>query len=154
MKKYCVQICLLCSLSGLAQEELPQYASMVSRFAALYNAEDYQGIYDIYDVNMQKAMTPEENTQFFTDNVNRIMGSIQEWEFIGFQRGAHVYRTSFERALTNIMVSLSPADNRINGLYIAPAEPVAYPVLERNTTKMIVPFKEEVFVYRGRHMTK
>ena len=149
MKKFVVLVCFISSFNSLAQEELPQYASVVARFAALYNAQDYQGIYNIYDVNMQKAMTPEENLQFFTENVNRVMGAIKEWEFIGFQRGAHVYRTSFERALTNIMISLSPQDNRINGFYIAPARPVGIPVLDRNSTKMILPFKEEVFVFWG-----
>ncbi len=134
---------------GYSQNELPQYANMISQIAALYNAQDYQGIYRLYDENMQKALTPEENRKFFSENVNRIMGNIREWQFIGYQRGAHVYRTSFEKALTNLMLSISGQNNRINGFYIAPARPIGIPVLERNTTKMILPFKEEVFVYWG-----
>lgn len=137
--------------TGLAysQTELPQYSTIIAQLASLYNAQDYQGIYELYDVNMQKALTPAENQQFFSENVNRIMGNINEWEFIGFQRGAHVYRTSFERALSNIMISLSGQNNKINGFYIAPPKPLGIPVLERNTTKMILPFREEVFVYWG-----
>ncbi|WP_373019099.1 peptidoglycan DD-metalloendopeptidase family protein, partial [Muriicola sp.] len=115
----------------------------------LYNAQDYQGIYRLYDENMQKAITQEENRKFFTDNVNRIMGNIKEWEFIGFQRGAHVYRTLFDKALTNLMLTISGQNNRIVGFYIAPARPIGIPVLERNTTKMIIPLQEEVFVYWG-----
>lgn len=142
---------LLFLYTGLAysQTELPQYSTIIAQLASLYNAQDYQGIYELYDVNMQKALTPAENQQFFSENVNRIMGDINEWEFIGFQRGAHVYRTSFERALSNIMISLSGQNNKINGFYIAPPKPLGIPVLERNTTKMILPFREEVFVYWG-----
>lgn len=142
---------LLLLAYGLAfsQDEMPQYANAVSQFASLYNAQDYQGIYELYDVNMKKALTQEENRQFFTENVNRIMGSIIEWEFVGYQRGAHVYRTSFDRALSNIMISLSTQDNKINGFYIAPPRPIGIPILERNRTKMMIPFKEEVFVYWG-----
>ncbi|MEY8019383.1 peptidoglycan DD-metalloendopeptidase family protein [Muriicola sp. SD30] len=142
---------LLFLYSGLAysQTELPQYSTIIAQLASLYNAQDYQGIYELYDVNMQKALTPAENQQFFSENVNRIMGDINEWEFIGFQRGAHVYRTSFERALSNIMISLSGQNNKINGFYIAPPKPLGIPVLERNTTRMILPFREEIFVYWG-----
>jgi hypothetical protein len=136
---------------GLAfsQVEMPQYENAVAQFASLYNAQDYQGIYELYDVNMKKALTPEENRQFFTENVNRIMGNIKEWEFVGYQRGAHVYRTLFDRALSNVMITLSAKDNKINGFYLAPPRPLGVPILERNTTKMIIPLEEEVFVYWG-----
>lgn len=148
MKKSFLLLLLTYGLS-FSQAELPQYAYTVSQFASPYNAQDYQGIYQLYDENMKKALTPEENRQFFTENVNRIMGSIKEWEFVGYQRGAHVYRTLFDRALSNVMISLSVQDNKINGFYIAPPKPIGIPILERNSTKMIIPFKEEVFVYWG-----
>jgi len=148
MRKFIVLLLFTCGIA-FPQSELPQYSNMISQLANLYNAQDYQGIYRLYDENMQKALTPEENRQFFTDNVNRIMGNIRDWEFIGFQRGAHVYRTSFDRALSNIMISISGQNNKINGFYIAPPKPLGIPVLERNTTKMIIPFREEVFVYWG-----
>jgi hypothetical protein len=142
---------LLLLTYGLAfsQVEMPQYENVVAQFASLYNAQDYQGIYEMYDVNMKKALTPEENTQFFTENVNRIMGNIKEWEFVGYQRGAHVYRTLFDRALSNIMITLSAKDNKINGFYMAPPRPLGVATLERNTTKMIIPLKDEVFVFWG-----
>lgn len=132
-----------------SQDEMPRYANAVTQFASLYNAQDYQGIYELYDVNMQKALTPEENMQFLSENVNRIMGSIKEWEFIGYQRGAHVYRTLFDRALSNVMISLSSQDNKISGFYISPPRPLGIRILDRNSTKMIIPFEEEVFVYWG-----
>lgn len=148
MKKYFLLFFLTYGLT-FSQEEMPQYANAVSQFASLYNAEDYQGIYELYDVNMKKALTPEENSQFFRENVYRIMGNIKEWEFVGYQRGAHVYRTLFDRALSNVMISLSTQDNKINGFYMAPPRPLGIQILERNTTKMIIPFEEEVFVYWG-----
>ncbi|MBT8281899.1 MAG: peptidoglycan DD-metalloendopeptidase family protein [Muriicola sp.] len=144
-----LSLLLLCSGLAFSQTEMPQYSMIIGQLANLYNAQDYQGIYELYDVNMKKALTPEENEQFFEQNVNRLMGNINEWEFIGFQRGAHVYRTSFDRALSDIMITLSGQNNKINGFYIAPPRPVGIPVLERNTTRMILPFREEVFVYWG-----
>jgi hypothetical protein len=148
MKKSFILLLLTYGLA-FSQVEMPQYENAVAQFASLYNAQDYQGIYELYDVNMKKALTPEENKQFFTENVNRIMGNIKEWEFVGYQRGAHVYRTLFDRALSNVMITLSAKDNKINGFYMAPPRPLGVPILERNTTKMIIPFEEEVFVYWG-----
>jgi hypothetical protein len=148
MKKYFLLLFCMCTVA-YSQNELPRYANAVSQFATLYNAQDYQGVYELYDVTMKKALTEEENRQFLSDNVNRVMGNIQEWEFVGYQRGAHVYRTLFDRALTDIMISLSPQDNKINGFYIGPPKPLGVAILERNATKMIIPFEEEVFVYWG-----
>ena len=148
MRKSIVVLYLFCGLA-FGQMELPQYSGVISQIANLYNAQDYQGIYRLYDENMQKALTQEENRQFFTENVNRIMGNMKEWEFIGYQRGAHVYRTYFDRALTNLMITLNAKNNKIAGFYIAPARPIGIPILERNRTRMIIPFREEVFVYWG-----
>lgn len=148
MNRILVLLFLMYSGLSFSQDELPNYANIVSKFSTLYNAQDYQGIYNMYDVNMKKAMTSEENIAFFTEKVNRLMGNINAVQFIGFQRGAHVYRATFERALSNILMSLNSQD-KINGLYIAPPEPVGIPILERNITNMNLPFNEEIFVYWG-----
>ncbi len=148
MKKYFLLLFWMC-IVGYSQDEMPGYANAVSQFASRYNAQDYQGVYELFDVNMKKALTPEENRQFLSENVNRVMGNIQEWEFVGYQRGAHVYRTLFDRALTDILISLSAQNNKINGFYISPPKPSGTPILERNTTRMIIPFEEEVFVFWG-----
>lgn len=148
MKKSLLPLLLFCGVV-FSQEEMPQYANALSQFAFLYNAQDYQGVYELYDENMKKALTPEENRQYLAGNLNRLMGNIKEWEFVGFNKGAHVYRTLFDRAMSDIMISLSLKNNKISGFYMSPPKPFGVPILERNSTKMIIPFEEEVFVYWG-----
>ncbi len=131
-----------------SQEELPNYATMATEFSSRYNAQDYKGVYELYDADMQKAITYEETHLFFTNNVNRLMGDIVEMQFIGLKQGAHVYRTTFDRSLADIILSLNP-QNKINGFYISPVQGNEFPKLERNLTPMILPFEEEVFVFWG-----
>ena len=131
-----------------SQEELPIYANMVTEFSSRYNAQDYKGVYELYDADMQKAITFEETRIFFTNNVNRLMGSIVTMKFIGLKQGAHLYRTTFDRSIADIILSLNP-QNKINGLYISPVQGNEFPKFERNTTPMKLPFEEEVFVYWG-----
>ena len=134
--------------TAFSQEELPNYATMASEFSSRYNAQDYKGVYNLYDADMQKAITYEETQLFFTNNVNRLMGNIVAMQFIGLKQGAHLYRTTFDRSIADIILSLNP-QNKINGLYISPVQGNEFPKLERNTTPMILPFEGEVFVYWG-----
>jgi len=131
-----------------SQEEMLNYATMAAEFSSRYNAQDYKGVYDLYDADMQKAITFEETQIFFTNNISRLMGNIIAMQFIGLKQGAHLYRTTFERSIADIILSLNP-QNKINGLYISPVQENEFPKLERNTTSVMLPFEEEVFVYWG-----
>ncbi len=130
------------------QEEMGNYASAASEFMSLYNSSDYAGIFDRFNDDMKKAMPRENTIEFFSQNVNGLMGNITEMQFVAMKQGAHIYRTSFERAIADIAISLSPS-NQIMGLMISPVQPSDLKVLERNTTEMILPFNEEVFVFWG-----
>ena len=148
MRKCIVLIIVFVSFSGNAQEEFGNYAGISSRFMALYNGGDYDGIFKLFDVDMKKALPREQTIEFLANNVNKTMGLIQKMEFNKLRNGAHVYRTTFDNAVADITISLNP-NNEINGLYIAPARTIEKPVIERNITEMILPFNEEWFVFWG-----
>ncbi|WP_299532434.1 peptidoglycan DD-metalloendopeptidase family protein [Ulvibacterium sp.] len=145
-------LCALAFVVGItsshSQEELGNYAVASAEFMALYNNADYEGIFNRFDADMKKALPRERTLRFFTQNVNNIMGNIQSMQFFGFKRGAHLYRTVFDRAVADVLISLNTR-NEISGLYISPSKPLDFPLLERNSTPMILPFREEWFVYWG-----
>jgi len=145
-------LCTLIFAMGLLplypQEELGNYAVASSEFMALYNNADYEGIFNLFDADMKKALPRERTLRFFTQNVNGLMGNIQSMDFFGFKRGAHLYRAVFDNAVADVLISLNTR-NEISGLYISPSKPLDFPLLERNITPMILPFKEEWFVYWG-----
>ncbi|MFS4455938.1 DUF3887 domain-containing protein [Maribacter sp. 2304DJ31-5] len=148
MKKILLPLFVTIGLAVYGQEEQGNYSAIAKRFMDLYNGSDYDGIFKLFDADMKKALPQERTLQFFSDNVNRNMGAIKTMELNRLHNGAHVYRTIFDKALADISISLNP-NNEINGLYISPVRNIENPILERNTTQMILPFKEEWFVFWG-----
>ena len=136
----CFQVC--------AQEEQPNYARIVQVFTEQYNGGNYDAIYELYDVGMKKAFTQMETRNFFGENVNSLTGGIRSTQFVGLRDGAHVYRVEFDRSMADMVISLN-AKSQISGLFISPPKPLGTPIIERNTTPMILPFEEEWFVYWG-----
>ncbi len=145
---FTVVLFISCWSFAQGQEELGNYANAASEFMSLYNNGDYERVFGLFDDDMKKAMPREQTIRFFDQNVSALMGNINEMKFYELKQGAHVYRTSFERSIADITISLNP-QNQINGLFISPPKPLDLLVFERNTTKMIVPFNEECFVFWG-----
>lgn len=134
--------------SSFPQEEQGSYAEAAAEFMSRYNDGDYIAIFDRFNVDMKKALPREQTLAFFEQNVNNLMGDITEMRFDRIDKGAHIYRTDFERAVAEVVISLTP-QNMINGLVIKPLKDDEVPILERNVTKMMLPFKEEWFVFWG-----
>ena len=135
-------------LSVFSQEEQVNYAGVAADFRSLYNGGNYEGIFELFDVNMKKALPRQKTVRFFTENVNGIMGGIKDMQFYGLKQGAHIYRTIFDKAVADVLISLDTKNN-INGLYISPPKSLDMSILERNSTEMILPFNEEWFVFWG-----
>ena len=116
MKKVIFTLLFLtgCLTFAQDQEELGNYANVASEFMSRYNSSDYAGVFDLFNDDMKKAMPREKTIEFLSQNVNSLMGNITEMQFVKMKQGAHVYRTSFERAMADITISLS-LQNQISG---------------------------------------
>ncbi|MFK8059786.1 MAG: DUF3887 domain-containing protein [Polaribacter sp.] len=121
--------------------EKVNYKEVSKIFFKHFNSENYEAIYNMFDVNMQNTL-PLKKTNLFFKGLAERSGKITIMSFSELQRSAHIYKTNFEKAVKNILISLNN-DNKINGLYIRPFIPKNLPVVDRNTTKMILPFNEE-----------
>ncbi|MEA1784537.1 peptidoglycan DD-metalloendopeptidase family protein [Arenibacter sp. GZD96] len=146
-------LCLLLLFQGVSfygQGALGNYNLAATNFMSLYNNGDYVGIFGLFDADMKKALPQQNTISFFSQNVKAKMGNIQDMQFLEFKNGAHVYRTYFDKATADILISLNP-NNKINGLYISPPKPLTIPILDRNLTPMQLPFNlnEEWFVFWG-----
>jgi len=84
---------------------------------------------------------------FFTNNVSPL-GEITNMEFIKVENGFNYYLTEFGSAKFETLMALD-LNGKINGFTIVPHKDENLPKLERNRTKMILPFKEEWFVVWG-----
>ncbi len=148
MKNNIVILFILFSLFSFSQEEKENYSEVALKFKSFYNESNYQAIFNMFDDSMKKALPLPSATDFFKQSLNEPAGKIMSMEFYKTKQSAHIYKTTFERALLDVLISLDQSD-QINGLYVSQHVPDDQVKLERNSTKMILPFNEKWFVFWG-----
>jgi Peptidase family M23/Protein of unknown function (DUF3887) len=149
MKAIIFSFVLTFIISGsFAQTETAAYKTVADKFEMNYNAGSYDSIFSMFDGNMQNAL-PLEKTIDFLSGLKEQAGQIKKKQFTKYVNGTvAVYKTNFEKALFAINMSLDK-DSKINGLFIKPFVDESQPKLLRNTTKLILPFKDEWTVVWG-----
>ncbi|RLD29942.1 MAG: peptidase M23 [Bacteroidetes bacterium] len=147
MKNLLLVLIFISSTNSFSQEQ-DNYKEVASKFQTLFNAEDYESIFNMYDDNMKSALPLEKSNAFFAQNLRAGLGKILTMEFYKTKQTAYIYKTTFENGIFDILISLDQ-NNAINGLYVSPYKPDNLPKLERNITKMMLPFNEEWFVFWG-----
>ncbi|MCB0446890.1 MAG: peptidoglycan DD-metalloendopeptidase family protein [Gelidibacter sp.] len=148
MKRLILLIAVLVSTYSFSQEEKDNYASVAKSFETFFNEGQYESIFNLFDNEMKAALPLDKTKEFLGSNLRQNLGKIQSMTFLKTKETAHIYKTAFENGLFDILLSLNEA-NQINGLYVSQHVPDNLPTLERNITKMILPFKEEWFVFWG-----
>ena len=143
-----IAITLTANLS-FAQTEKETYKVVAEKFVKNYNADRFEIIFSMFSDEMKKAVPLDKITSFLT-NLKSQAGKITKREFVKYESGnVALYKTNFERALYGLNLSLDHNSN-INGFLVKPfKDPRNLPKMERNTTKLILPFKGEWTVFWG-----
>jgi len=139
---------ILVMKTASAQTEKLIYKTAGDTFEKHYNADDFDGVFKLFADVMQKAL-PIDNTKDFLGQLKTDAGKITKREFIKYNNGTYAaYKTTFERALIALNISVDEA-GKINGLFVKAYTDENLPKIERNTTKLILPFKDEWTVVWG-----
>ncbi|MFD2822286.1 DUF3887 domain-containing protein [Lacinutrix iliipiscaria] len=146
MKKILLIIIMMFSVLSFSQEE-EVYKEASNKFMKYFNAAKYDSIFSMFDTNM-KAALPQEKTVVFFEDIHRNLGEMKAMTFTKTKQTAHIYKTTFDKGLRDILIYLN-AENEIGGLFISPHKPENLKKIERNITKMSLPFNEEWFVFWG-----
>jgi murein DD-endopeptidase MepM/ murein hydrolase activator NlpD len=139
MKFLLLPLLLICVIqTAVAQTEKSINKAAADNFEKSYNADDFEGVFNLFADVMQKAL-PMDKTKEFLNGLKTTGGKITQREFIKYTNGTYAaYKTKFERALRTVNISVDGA-GKINGLFVAAyTDPTV-----RNTTKLILPFKDE-----------
>ncbi len=132
-----------------AQEGNARYAEVARHFQEAYNSGEYDQVYGMFDAVMQQELPAEKLALLFGQQVKPGLGLIREMELNQVSGSAHIYKSTFEKGVMDISISLN-ADGLINGLYLKPHSPVSKGAeLPRNTTPVRLPFNGTWFVYWG-----
>lgn len=97
---------------------------------------------------MQTALPLDKTTDFLTGLMSQA-GQMITREFIKYENGSYAsYKTKFERATFAVNISVDN-DSKINGLFVKPFIDANLPKMDRNSTKLMLPFKGEWTVIWG-----
>ncbi len=131
-----------------AQVESLNSKKVVEQFEMFYNQNDYKSIFEMFSPETQKAL-PLEKIYEFLSGLNSQAGKINTRKFIKYQKGTFaLYKTEFEK--TTLGLNLSINDNsKINGIFVNAFIDESIPKIERNITKLQLPFKKEWTVIWG-----
>jgi len=129
------------------QKEKMTYKTVADSFEINYNNDNFDAIFSSFSSEMQKAL-PVEQTKEFLFGLKKQSGKILKREFVSYEQTYASYKTKFERAIFSLNISVDE-NNKINGLLVKPFKEANLPKMVRNTTKLMLPFKEEWNVIWG-----
>jgi murein DD-endopeptidase MepM/ murein hydrolase activator NlpD len=129
------------------QTEKGTYRAVADSFEVNYNSDNFETIFASFSPEMQAAL-PLDKTKDFFNGLKQQAGKILKREFVKYEQTYASYKTTFERALFAVNISIDN-NSKINGLYVRPFRADNLPKLERNITKLIMPFNGEWTVVWG-----
>ena len=129
------------------QTENVAYKIIAEKFETYYNAEKYDSIFSMFSTEMANFQ-PSDKTKELLNGLNSQVGKITKRQFVNYQASYASYKTNFERGLGTLNISI---DNnlKIKGLLIKPFSDDNLPKLERNMTKLTLPFNDEWTIVWG-----
>ena len=133
---------------SFAQTETAALKKVAAEFEKNFNANDFEGIFIQFSSPMQTAVPLDKLTNFLT-NLSSEAGQITKLTFVKYQNGGlALYKTNFERKLLGFNLSID-GNSEINGMQFIPFKEDNLPKMERNISKLILPFKGEWTVFWG-----
>ena len=129
------------------QIEKSAYKTVSAGFETKFNAGEFDSIFADFSPEMKSAL-PIEKTKEVLSGLKSQLGKIEKREFVGYEQTYAIYKTNFERGVLSVNISVDD-QSKINGLFFKPFVANNLPKPERNTTKMILPFKDEWTVIWG-----
>jgi len=125
---------------AFGQTEKIANKSVADSFETNYNSDNFEAIFSGFSIEMQNAL-PLDKTKEFLTGLKTQAGRITKKQFVKYEQSYASYKTNFERALFAVNISVDD-NSKINGLFVKPFKESNLPKLVRNTTKLILPFKD------------
>ncbi|NOT52528.1 MAG: peptidoglycan DD-metalloendopeptidase family protein [Chitinophagaceae bacterium] len=135
-------------ISCKGQKESPGKTSVADKLVGYYNRAHYDSIFHLFDPEMKKALPLKKTNEFFSE-MQKASGEIMKYEFKEKVQTASRYKTVFSNDIYWMSISEN-TKGEIDGLYFTVYDGTdAASSTARNTTKMILPFEGEWFVFWG-----
>jgi hypothetical protein len=136
---------VMSNIFGQTQKVASKIAA--ENFEKYFNLDDFETVFNLFDAKMQKALPLEKTVQFLTSLISQA-GKISKREFLKYDQTYASYKTNFESGIFLLNISID-SSAKINGLFVKPFKENNLPKMERNLTKLKLPFKGEWTVIWG-----
>lgn len=149
MKNILLMLTLTIAMTSVqSQEEKIANKQAAEKFENFYNKGSYENIFSLFSTEMQAAL-PLDKTKAFLAGMRAQAGLITKREFMRYDNGPYAaYKTQFEKSLAILRIAVN-ANNQISGFFVAPYQADNQPVIERTSTKLILPFNGSWNVFWG-----
>ena len=138
-------LCLGLLNTTFSQSQVEINKAVNVKFVNFYNAEKYDSIVSLFSPEMNTSLPLAKFSQV-CNGLKVQMGKISNSRFVRFQNPTAFYETVFINGKLGLYITLN-ARNEIAGLLFKAYTEV--PAIERNSTKMSLPFKGEWTVFWG-----
>lgn len=133
--------------STCGQTEKGNIKIVADKFEENFNSSKYDTVFAMFSKDMQDFL-PLIKTKEYITNTRVQLGQIIRRDFKKYEKSYAVYKGYFENGLFDILISVD-SNSKINGLSIRPFQADNLPVLNRNKTKLSLPFTGEWTVVWG-----
>ena len=134
-------------VTGIGQAQELNYLQQVDTFKTLFNKGDAQSIFDMMNSNVQEQLG-YTTVEGIVRDYREAFGDIQSAEFLEKGNQSEVYMLNFVRGKQKMALSLDDQD-KLKGLRFMPVSEDVTPKIERNLTRLSMPFRGEWFTVWG-----
>lgn len=135
------------SLGELNGVDISNYNSVSNKFVDYYNNNQYNYIFEMFSDEMKKASPSGSITDFFA-GLKKTNGNIISKEYVKTNTPWVIFKVKFEGSIYSLKIALDN-ENKVSGLNIEQFTQETLPAIERNTTKLWLPFTGEWYVVWG-----
>ena len=147
MKQLRILLFLIVPIFCFGQTQSDNYLKAIQDYKQYYNTRSYDSLYNMFADEMKNVITLDVLKQQM-EGLHQQVGVIGDISFLEKVNGGKVYKVNHKSMPLEYSINLN-SENQIIGLRPQPYRDRSIKVIERNTTKMILPFKEEWFVFWG-----
>ena len=138
---------VLITISSLAQPESPQAKSVIKLFTEYYNFGHYNLVCNLF-AEKAKSRFPPGQTIVFLEQLQNRYGEIKNTTFISVENTFTTYLAELDKGPVVIWMAVDSL-SKINGFFVKPYQATIPSKVERNATKLSLPFNGEWTIFWG-----
>ena len=146
-KTVSILILILITTLVFGQSEKSINKTVADSFQINYNSDNFDAIFLSFSTEMQSFL-PIDKTRAFFNSLKQQSGNIIKREFLSYNKEYASYKTKFDNALFVLNISVDD-HSKINGFFVEPFKESHLIKMDRNKSKLILPFNDEWTVIWG-----